>query len=159
MFESEFESEQVFRDFRSSSLSSFFRNFQKFRKKTISEISEHSENPVSELSEVFPKFSKLFDPKTGFFDSKTQNLHTFFEIFKIYIQFWIISKLFSKLKFPNFFPNFFAKILRVRKFRFFQKISELRQPNISETRKNEKFGKFRLTQGLNLKQELMAFVQ
>jgi hypothetical protein len=31
---------------------------------------------------------------------------------------------------------------------FFQKISELQKPNISETRENEKFGKFCLTQGL-----------
>jgi len=31
---------------------------------------------------------------------------------------------------------------------FFQKISELRQSNISETRENEKFRKFCLTQGL-----------
>jgi len=60
----------------------------------------------------------LFDPKTGFFDSKTQTLHTFIEIFKNYVHFRIIS--------------------------------ELRKPNISETRENEKFGNFRLTQGLSL---------
>jgi len=34
-------------------------------------------------------------------------------------------------------------------FVFFQKISKLRQPNFSEIRENEKFGKFRLMQGLN----------
>ncbi len=58
------------------------------------------------------------------------------------------KKLFTELKFPNFFPNFFAKILWVQKFHFFQKISKFWQLNISETRKNEKFGKFHLTQGL-----------
>jgi len=58
-------------------------------------------------------FSKLFDPKTGFFDSKTQTLHTFFENFEIYTYFWIISEL--------KFLNFFTKILRVQKLRFFPK--------------------------------------
>ncbi len=71
---------------------------------------------------IVPPF---FDPKTGFFDSKTQTLHTFFEIFEIYIHFRIISELFSELfselKLPNFFPNFFAKISEIRKFRFFPK--------------------------------------
>ncbi len=47
-----------------------------------------------------------------------QTLHSFFEID---VQFRLISKLFSELKFPNFFSNFFAKILRVQKFRFFPK--------------------------------------
>jgi len=98
---------------------SFFRNF---RNRTISEISEHLENPVSELFLNLSQLSELFDPKTGvFFDSKTQTLNSFFKIFEIDVQFRLISKLFSELKFPNFFPNFFAKILRVRKFCFFPK--------------------------------------
>ncbi len=50
-----------------------------------------------------------------------QILHTFFEIFEIYVHFWIMSKLSSEFKFPNFFPNFFAKISHVLKFRFFLK--------------------------------------
>ncbi len=160
-----FKSERVFCNFWSSSLMSFFSNFGKVWNIMISEISEHLENPVSEFSKLFwtfwtfPNFSelfwtfqnisKLFNPKTGFFDSKIQTLHSFFKIFKIDIQYWLIYKLFSKLKFPNFFPNFFAKILRVWKFCFFQKNSELQQPNISETRKNEKLGNFHLTQGLS----------
>jgi len=44
-----------------------------------------------------------------------------FESFVIDILFWLISELFSELKFTNFFPNFFTKILRVRKFRSFPK--------------------------------------
>ncbi len=48
-FKSVFELEQVFCNFRSSSLTSFFRNFLKFWNRTISKISECSENPVSEL--------------------------------------------------------------------------------------------------------------
>ena len=66
----------------------------------------------------FCHFCKIVPP---LFDSKTQTLHTFFEIFEIYIHFRIISELFSELKLPNFFPNFFAKISEVRKFRFFPK--------------------------------------
>ncbi len=102
---------------------------------------------------MFPNFSelfsKLFDPKTGFFDSKTQTLHSFIWYFWNWHTILVNIRTFSELKFPNFFSNFFAKILQVWKFRFFQKISKLRQPNISKTRKIEKFGKFRLTQGLN----------
>jgi len=123
-----------------------FRNFQNFR--TFGKPCFQTFRTFSKLFpnffQTFSKISKLFDPKTGFFDSKTQTLRTFFEIFEIYVHFWIISELFSELK----FLNFFAKILRVREFRFFP-ISELWQPNISETHENEKFGKFRLTQGLN----------
>ncbi len=85
----------------------------------------------------FRTFSLSFDPKTVFFDSKTQFLHCFFKI--------------SELKFPNFFLNFFAKFHEFKNSVFFKKISELRQPNISETCKNKKFGKFCLMQGLNIK--------
>ena len=66
----------------------------------------------------FCHFCKIVPP---LFDSKTQTLHTFFEIFEIYVHFRIISELFSELKLPNFFPNFLAKISEVRKFRFFPK--------------------------------------
>ncbi len=49
--------------------------------------------------------------------------------------------------FPNLFPNYFCEF---KKTGYFQKISELWKPNYSETRKNEKFGKFRLLQGLRI---------
>jgi len=39
--------------------------------------------------------------------------------------------------------------LQVQKIWFFLKISELQQPNFSETRENKEFKKFRLTLGLN----------
>jgi len=52
-------------------------------------------------------FSELFDQKTGFFSLKPQILHHFFEIFKMYVHFRIITELFSEHKLPNFFPNFF----------------------------------------------------
>jgi hypothetical protein len=84
-------------------LFNIFYNFWNRIISEISEISECSENPVSELFQTFPK---LFDPKTGFFDSKTQTLQSFFESFEIDVQFWLISEL----KFPNSFPNFFVKI-------------------------------------------------
>ncbi len=110
-----------------------FCNFQKFWNRTISKISENVQKTLflnvrktlfPKFSELFQTFSKLFVPKTGFFDSKTQTLRSFFEIFKIDIQFWLISKLlisklFSKLKFSNFFLIIFAKISRVQKFMFF----------------------------------------
>ncbi len=102
---------------------------------------------VKPCFQTFPNFW----PKNRVFDSKTQTLRSFFEIFEIDVQFWLISELFSELKFPSFFPNFFAKILRVRKFCFFKKISKLWQPNISKTRKNEKFRRFYLTQGLSFR--------
>jgi len=152
-----------------------FCNFWKVWNRTISEISvnsEHSENPVSKL---YQTFSKLFDPKTVFFTQKQVFLNSktgvfltqkqvfllelkfyvvLFESFIIDVKFWLISKLFSELKFQNFIPNFFAKISRVRKFHefknsgYFQKNSELRKTNFSEACKNEKFGNFCLTQGL-----------
>jgi len=60
---------------------------------------------------------------------------------------------------PNFFRTFSQKFREFENSSFFRKISELRKlniselrkPNISETRENEKFGNFRLTQGLRLK--------
>jgi len=54
----------------------------------------------------------------------------------------IISELISELVLQNF--------REFEKFGFFWKNSELQKPNISQTRKNEKFGNFCLTQGLNL---------
>ncbi len=103
-FELVFESERVFRDFQSSSLTSFFRKFRKVWKIIISKISKVSKIPnfkelFQNFSELFPNFfqtfPKLFDPKTGFFDSKTQTLHTFFKIFKIYVHFQNL-RIFSK---------------------------------------------------------------
>jgi hypothetical protein len=70
---------------------------------------------------MFPNFFQTFWPQNRVFDSKTQTLRSFFKIFEIDILFWLISELFSKLKFPNFFLNFFAKISQVQKFRFFPK--------------------------------------
>ncbi len=54
----------------------------------------------------------------------------------------IIYELISKLFLQNF--------REFKKFGFFRKKSELQTLNISETRKNEKFGNFRLTQGLKI---------
>jgi hypothetical protein len=118
------------------------------------EISEHSENPVSKISELFlnffwtfPNFFQTFWPKNRVFWLKNSNFTYFFQNLRTISNNF---RTFSELKFPNFFPNFFAKILRVRKFRFFpKKNSKLWQPNFSETCENEKFGKFRLTQGLS----------
>jgi len=118
-----------------------FRNFWKVRNRTISKISVNSkclENPVSELfqtfSKLFPKFltqkqvfltqNRFFESKTGFFDPKTGNY------------FWTFSNLFSR-NFREF-----------EKTGYFWKISELRKTNFSETRENEKFRNFCLTQGL-----------
>jgi len=65
-----------------------------------------------------------FDPKTGFFDK-------------------------NRKLFPNLFPNYFCKnFTSSKRSDISDKISELRKPNYSETRKNKKLGKFRLTQGL-----------
>ncbi len=127
------------------SWTSFFRNFRKFG------IEQFPKFP--NFFQTFPNFSQLFQtfseqfqtfwPKNRVFWLKNRYLLdfkfylVFFEIFKIDTQFWLISKLFSELKFSNLFLNFFAKILRVWKFHFFQKISKLWQPNISET--HEKF--------------------
>ncbi len=63
-------------------------------------------------------------------------------------QFWLISELFSNLNFRTFFQTFSRKFRKFENSVFYRKISELRQPNISETRENKKFGKFRLTQPL-----------
>ncbi len=72
----------------------------------------------------FPNFFWIFPnlstQKQGFF-VRFQILCSFFEIFEIYVQFWVISEPFSEFKFPNFFPNFFAKFLRVWKFLLFPK--------------------------------------
>ncbi len=82
-----------------------------------------------------------FDPKTGvsklFLNSLTQK-----QVFLTQKQ-EIISEFISKLFSQNF--------LKFEKFGFFQKKSELRKPNISETHENEKFGNFGLTQGLIVK--------
>jgi len=140
------ELERIFCNFQSSNRTPFFWSFRKVRNFQISKISEHSEKPVSEISELFPNFfpniSELFDRKTGFFALKPQILHHFFEIFEIYVDFRIITKLFSELKFSNFFPNFFAKIPRVQKFRFFPKnfrTSKTEHFRNSRKRKAQKF--------------------
>ncbi len=49
---------------------------------------------------------------------------------------------------PNLFLNFFVKFSWIQKTGVFRKISKLQKSNNSETRKNEKFGNFRLLQGL-----------
>jgi len=99
------------------------------------------ETPVSKLFQTFLNFSKLFDPKTGFFDSETG----FFDPKN--------RKLFPNL-FPNYlceiFAQFLQKFCEFEKTGYFRKISKLWKPNYSKTRENKKFGKFRLTQGLNL---------
>jgi hypothetical protein len=92
--------------------------------------------------QTFPIFFQTFWPKNRFFfDSKTQTVHSFFKIFEIDLQFWLISELFSE----DFCKNFASSKIPF----FFRKISKLRQPNISETRENKKFRNFRLTQGPN----------
>ncbi len=77
----------------------FFRNYRTF-------------------SELFTELFQTFWPKNRVFCPKTSNFTSFFWNFQ---NFRIITKLFTKLEFPNFFPNFFAKIPRVRKFQFFPK--------------------------------------
>ncbi len=49
---------------------------------------------------------------------------------------------------------FFAKFSQVQKNGYFQKISELQKMNFSETRENNKFRNFRLTQGLRYSYQL-----
>jgi len=56
-----------------------------------------------------PFSTKLFDPKTEFLDSKTQTICSFFEIFEIDLQFWLISELFPNLNFQTFFQTFSRK--------------------------------------------------
>jgi hypothetical protein len=87
----------------------YFRTFQSFSKL------------FRTFSELFRIFSVLFDPKTGVFDSKTQTLRSFFLIFKIDVQFWLISELFFQTYISKLFSKHFAKILRVQKFCFFSK--------------------------------------
>jgi hypothetical protein len=94
MFESEFKSERVIRNFQSLILTSFFRNFRKVWNRTNSKFSvilKCSETPV-------------FDPKTlflpqrqGFFYSKTGNY------------------------FQTYFQTIFTKFLRVQKDQIFPK--------------------------------------
>jgi len=79
-------------------------------------------DPKTGVSEFFPNF---LTQKQGFLHQKQE----------------IISELISKLLLQNF--------CEFEKFGFFQKNSELRKPNISETRENEKFGNFHLIQGLS----------
>ncbi len=90
MFESEFESEQVFWNFQSLILTSFFCNFWKVRKRTNSEYSvnlECSETPV------FDPKPPVFTSKTGFFDP---NLFPFLE------NFCELKKMDISKKNPNF---------------------------------------------------------
>jgi len=63
MFESEFESERLFRNFQSSILTSFFRNFRKVWNRTNSEYSvnsECSETPVFDPNLLPNYFCKIF---------------------------------------------------------------------------------------------------
>jgi len=55
----------------------------------------------------------------------------------------IISELISELFLQNF--------CKFEKTRYFKKSTELWKPNYSKTRKNKKFRKFHLTQGLSSK--------
>ncbi len=60
---------------------------------------------------------------------------------------------------PNLFPNFFSQnFCEFENNEFFQKISELQKSNISETRKNEKFRKICLLQGLYFRLKLLVLV-
>jgi len=94
------------------------------------------------FSKLFQNFSKLFDLKTGFFDSKTQTLRSFF----FNLRNWHTISV----NILTFFRTFLRKFCELENSSFFQKNSELWQLNISQTRINEKFGKFHLTQGLNV---------
>jgi len=80
-------------------------------------------------SELLDELSGRFSSRNEYFRiSEVRIVHHFFEVFGKFG----ISKL------PNFGNS-----------GYYRKISELRKPNISETRENEKFGNFRLMQGLN----------
>jgi len=97
MFESEFESERVFRNFRNS----IFCNFWKVWNITNSEFSKNLEC----------KETPVFDPKTPVFASKTGFLTPKQEI---------ISKLIFKLPKPNY-----SKTLENKKFRKFRLLQGL----------------------------------
>jgi len=106
---------------------------------------------IPKLYELFQTFSKLYElfrtfwPKTGFFPL----VFKFYIVFlKFSILFWLISELFSKLKFPNFFQTFLRKFCEFKNSGYFRKISKLQKSNFSETRENKKFRNFRLKQGL-----------
>ncbi len=71
-FNQTFESEQVFCDFRSSSLSSFFVIFGNFGIEQFPKFLNVWKTLFPNFSELFQTLSELFDTKTGFFDSKTQ---------------------------------------------------------------------------------------
>jgi len=126
-FESVFKSEKVFCDFRSSSLTSFFVIFG------IEQFSKFPNIWKTLFPNFFWIFSELFEPKTGFFASKTQTSHTFFQIFQIYVHFRIISKLLTEVK----FPNFFTKISRVQKLCFFSNFDSRTFPKLAKTKSLE----------------------
>ncbi len=99
-----------------------FWNFQTFGKPSFRNFELYWTSPnffwtfpnFSELFRTFPNFFWTFWLKNSYFTYffwNFWNLHTFLNNFRT----------FSELKFPNFFRNFFAKILCVRKFRFFPK--------------------------------------
>jgi len=106
MFESEFELEQVFRNFQSSVLTSFFRNFWKVWNRTNSELSENFGmfgNPCFwPKTPCFWQRKPVFDPQTPGFASKKQE---------------IICELMSELFLQNF--------CEFEKTGYFWKISEL----------------------------------
>jgi len=85
----------------------------------------------------FPNFFRTFWPNNRVFWLKNSNFTYFFQNFQ------------NLRTFLNNIRNFSRKFFEFENSVFFWKISELRQPNISETCVNEKFGKFRITQGLN----------
>ncbi len=115
---------ELFRTF-SELLSIFFRNFPNF-------------------FWIFPNF--LTQKQVFLLDFKFYVV--FLEIFEIYVQFWLISKLFPNLNFRTYFRTFSQNFREFENSCYFRKISELQKWNFSETRKNEKFGNFCLTQGL-----------
>ncbi len=126
-------SEQVFRDFQSSSLTSFFHNFWKVWNRTNSEFSVNSECSETPVSELFPNFSQLF------------------------ANFLTKNRLFLTLK-QEIISEFFSQNFReFEKNGYLRKISEIRKTNFSETCENKKFRNFHLTQGLNLKFILINF--
>jgi len=115
---------------------SFFRNFRKVRNRKNSEFSVNSEcleTPVFWTLTPKPSKTGFFHPKTGFFTQK--------QVFLTQKQ-EIISELISKLFLRNF--------CEFKKTRYCRKISKLWKPNYSETRKNKKFGKYHLMQGLRI---------
>jgi len=109
-----------------------FRNFRTFGKPCFRNFQT--------FSKLCPIFFRTFWSKNRFFWLKNSNFTYFFWNFRN-------LRTFSN-NFRTFFRTFSQKFCEFKNSVFFRKISELRKLNFSETRKNKKFWKFRLTQGL-----------